>query len=295
MMKTKRAGIFRYRADFRPVLCVVLVLAASLLPFVVEMPLGLLLLYAVFVLYLHSYAPYAQHNHGHLPTFRNAPMNWLYDFMLTQCTGYPTAFWELHHVRGHHRHFLTPERDVARLTDLRTGQVVSRVWYALRGNLTILRDSIRIGLAERREGRKDLLPRLLTEVCVQLVVTAGLLWWKPWMALLFFILPAAAMSWLIWWESYQHHLEVPARDAYDASVTITDWWFNFQAFNIGHHSAHHEKPTLHWSLLPARTALIQARIPAECRQERYHTLASRSLRARGLLEEPQFFERLLGL
>ena len=61
-----------------------------------------------------------------------------------------------------------------------------------------------------------------------------------------------------------HHLGVPSTGIYDGSVTTTGGRFNHVNFNIGHHTAHHEKPTLHWSLLPGRTDIIASKIPEAC-------------------------------
>ena len=48
-------------------------------------------------------------------------------------------------------------------------------------------------------------------------------------------------------------------NVYDASMTVETPGYNRVTFNIGHHTAHHEKPTLHWSLLPGRTQVIRGR------------------------------------
>ena len=264
-----RSGLFKYNKDVQPVAAVFIALALSLVPFFVHMNAWLLGPYFVLVIFVRSFTPFAQHNHGHLPVFHSAILNHAYNALLTQCTGYTTASWELHHNRGHHRNFLTPEKDVARLIDLKTGQVVSRWRYALMGNITIVPDSIKIGIQEGREGKKTLLPKLFSELAVQLVVTLALLAWNPMMAVIFFIVPNMFAGWFIWWESYTHHLHVPTTSIYDASVTIESPFYNLQTFNLGHHSAHHEKPTLHWTLLPARTKAIHARIPAMCLHENY--------------------------
>jgi len=60
---------------------------------------------------------------------------------------------------------------------------------------------------------------------------------------------------------------VPSTNVYDASVSVLGSRFNALNFKIGHHTAHHEKPTLHWSLLPLRTRAIAARIPPACFRE----------------------------
>jgi fatty acid desaturase len=93
------------------------------------------------------------------------------------------------------------------------------------------------------------------------------------MALFCVVLPELFCAFFIWWESYAHHLNVPTSSAYDASVTVLDGYHNWESFNIGHHTAHHEKPTLHWSLLPQRTEAIAGRIPAACIRGSYRRSA----------------------
>ncbi|MBI3555808.1 MAG: fatty acid desaturase [Deltaproteobacteria bacterium] len=262
-------GLLKYNIDVQPVAMVLVTVGLSLLPFFVAMPVWFLVPYFVLVIFAKSFIPFAQHNHAHLAIFNSKALNHVFDVFLTQCTGYPTALWELHHTRGHHRNFLTPELDVARIIDLKTGQVMSRWRYALNGNMTIHRDSIQIGKEEGRQGRKPLLAKLYGEIAVQTAITLALLAWHPWLALTFFVIPNTFNSFMIWWESYPHHLGVPTTSLYDASVTIESRSYNLQTLNLGHHTAHHEKPTLHWSLLPARTEAIRSRIPEMCVHEEY--------------------------
>lgn len=279
-----RTGIFKYSADIMPVTFVSAACALSLLPFLLPIPLWVMALYWPALMFMRSFCPYAQHNHAHLPVFNHSFFNRAYDVLLAQTTGYQTALWELHHNRGHHRNFLTPERDVARVVNLKTGKVFSRPWYALRGNLTIHRDSLKIALAERAANQKSLMGKLSSEFAIQLGITIALLAWNPLMALACFVIPNAFAAWYIWWESYPHHLEAPTSDVYDGSVTITGRFFNLTTFNIGHHTAHHEKPTLHWSLLPARTEAIRAKIP--------EALIHRSRSARDMKTRAQALETL---
>ena len=139
-----------------------------------------------------------------------------------------------------------------------------RWYYAVRGNLTIHRDAVRIGLDERRANRKSLLPKLSFELFVQTAITAVGLWISPWLTLAFFIVPNALSALLVWWQSYPHHHELPTESIYTASITDDTGFYNWMTFNIGHHTAHHEKPTLHWSLLPPRTERIRHLIDARC-------------------------------
>lgn len=263
--------------DLWPLTMVALGLGLALTPFFLPMPLWLLVPFLAAAYYVRSFAPYAQHNHGHLPMFRWKPLNHLYDLVLTQLTGYPTALWELHHNRGHHRHYLTPEKDVAGIILPGTGRPMSRWRYALGGNLGVYQDSIRIGLEEGRAGKKTLLPKLFGEAAAQLAILVALFWWQPLLALFCCLLPQLFAAFFIWWESYNHHLEMPATSTYDASVTILNPRYNWLAFNIGHHTAHHERPTLHWSQLPARTQAIRDRLPEQCVLDRYFHSSRRQL------------------
>jgi len=182
-------GIFKYRVDVWPVVIVVATTLLALVPFAVALPTWLLVGLWAGVFYLRTFAPFCQHNHGHLPTFNVAALNWLFDVFLAQNTGYPTSLWELQHNRGHHRHFLTPDDDVAAITYPGTQTVMPRWVYALRGNLRIHRDAIRIGLAEGRAGRATLLPKLAFETLCQVAITIALWRANPLLATCFFIVP----------------------------------------------------------------------------------------------------------
>jgi beta-carotene hydroxylase len=270
-----RSGMLRYRVDAWPIGLVLGATVLGLLPFVRPLDPWQLGLLWVSIVYLRTFCAFIQHNHAHLPTFNAKLANRLYDVILAQNTGYPTALWELHHNLGHHRNLLVPEKDVASLLLSGSRLPMSRWMYALRGSLTIHRDSVRLGLVERVRGNRRLLTKLMIETAAQTAILVLLFARSPWLAMAFFVVPNAFTSWLIWWESYPHHLNMPTTSIYDSSMTVDDRAYNFMTFNIGHHTAHHQKPTLHWSLLPAHTARIRHLIHEKCLKTRYATFASR--------------------
>jgi beta-carotene hydroxylase len=271
----KYRGILKYRVDALPVGIVLATTALALTPFVWAMPPWLIAVIWLGVVYLRTFCAFSQHNHAHLPVFRAWILNRLYDAALTQNTGYPTALWELHHNRGHHRNFLKPDDDVASVFYRGTREAMPRWLFALRGNLTIHRDAVRIGLAEGRLRRETLLPKLAFELLAQAAIVAALACYRPWLAVAFFVVPNALLAWLVWWESYPHHLGMPTTSAYDASMTIESPAYNRVTFNVGHHAAHHQKPTLHWSLLPAQTAKIRPLLHEASIRKEYATAATR--------------------
>jgi fatty acid desaturase len=263
-----RTRFFRFKSDVRPVAWVSLAALLSVSPFLLSLahPPAIWELVGLWFasLYARCRGPYSQHNHAHLPVFGSKALNTAYDSVLTLITGYPTALWELHHNIGHHRNFLEPADDVASIVDPKTARPYSRLWYTIRGNLTIHRDSFVIARAEATRGRPKLLRKLWLELGVQAVVLSALFVWDFKLTVVFLVIPNLLAGALVWWESYVHHLGVPGSEIYDGSVTTVGKAFNHRNFNIGHHTAHHEKPTLHWSLLPARTAVIAAKVPAVC-------------------------------
>ncbi|MBS2029089.1 MAG: fatty acid desaturase [Deltaproteobacteria bacterium] len=259
----RRRGLLRYRADLWSLGWMQVTVALSLLPFVVHMPLwaeGLLLLP---VLFFRSSVAYVQHNQSHLGVFWSRPLNFLYDLELALMSGYVTALWEQHHVNGHHRHYLTPKKDPARTRDLRTGRDVSRWHYVVFGNLTVLRDAWRIACAQAAEGRADPRPRAVAQFAVACLVAGALAWRDPIAFAGFILVPNLLVAWGVWHISYDHHLNLPMTSHMSGSHSHLSARFNLLTFNIGHHAAHHEKPTLHWSLLPARSAQILPKLAPE--------------------------------
>lgn len=119
----RRARVVKYAIDFRSICHVAGALFLSVLPFWWALPWPALVALWGVCLYVRTFCPYAQHNHGHLPVFRYPVLNFVYDVAFAQVTGYATSLWELHHNRGHHRHYLTPAKDVARVTSDRKSVV----------------------------------------------------------------------------------------------------------------------------------------------------------------------------
>jgi len=55
--------------------------------------------------------------------------------------------------------------------------------------------------------------------------------------------------WLITFNLVQHQA-LPPDDPWLGSRNLVSRWTNFVFFNVGYHTAHHLRPTLHWSELP---------------------------------------------
>ena len=250
-------------ADLRPTLVVVAGFAAVVAPFLVPLSAPALAL-AVAIAWLGraQVVPHA-HNHAHVKVFRGPLANAAFDLVLAVMSGFTTPGWELQHVHGHHRHYLQPERDPAANGRFSGPGPLQRPLFALLGSSLTLYDAWTIATELARTGRRDPRPRLVAHQLAHWTLLLGFLLVDPLLALTLVLLPQLVVRSSIFWFSYRQHDGVPATEAMDASVTHLGA-LNGLLLNVGHHTAHHDRPGLHWSQLPTRTAELRHRIPDVC-------------------------------
>jgi beta-carotene hydroxylase len=239
--------------DLVPATVIAAGVALASVPFVVELSMPVLAAVWFVSTALRSVAPVHQHCHAHYSVFRNRAFDAAYDVLLMLAAGNTTAVWELQHVRGHHQEYLGRTGDPA--NNDRFGD--SRLAFTILGDAMSVVDSWRIGNRKQRA-------RLARQVALQLGVLAAAIAVDPAMAIAFVVVPWLLLRWLVFFISYAQHEDVPMTTVYDGSVTHFGVISNALYLNVGHHTAHHEKPTLHWTLLPARTAQIIERIHPAC-------------------------------
>ena len=197
------------------------------------------------------------HNHQHVPPFRHALLNRLLTLMYGFQTGAITNLWVLHHVLGHHRHYLDPRRDQNRWRRV-DGTPMSLLEYTVNITVTSYPRALRVGRKFRRQRRVLLLSGLLT-----LLMLGAALYCRPMPALFVFVLPMALSLVLTGMNTYYQHFGLATRDPLAASYNVTHRWFNILTGNMGYHTAHHFRPGVHWSRLPALHRSLEGRIPRE--------------------------------
>ena len=250
-------------ADRRPTAIVLTGLALALLPFALPLPAWALIPLWIASMVARTVAPVQQHNHAHLRVFKGRLANLAYDQCFALAAGYTTPGWELQHVLGHHRLYLKGAADPACNHRFSGPGPWQRPLFTLLGSALSFWDAARVARALKRDGKRDHLPRLLAHKAVALSALGGLLWLDPWLAFAFFLGPHLLLRWAVFWFSYRQHEGAPMTHVYDGAITNLGP-FNGWLLNVGHHTAHHERPAMHWTLLPARTAQIRDRIPAVC-------------------------------
>ncbi len=247
--------------DARPCLIITSGVLVALVPFFVPLCRPLLVLLFLTSMVLRAIAPVHQHCHAHRKLFWARAWNDVYDFVLLLAAGNTTAIWELQHVHGHHPSHLDPPNDPANSSRFTKEGPLQRLLFTVAGDCLSFSDSLRV--AGRSASAAKLRGRLWRQQAIAVLTLLALLAWNPLMALLVFVAPNILLRWTVFYFSYAQHHGTPGGDVFGGSVTRFGWT-NYVFLNVGHHTAHHEKPTLHWTLLPARTERIRHRIPAEC-------------------------------
>lgn len=253
--------LLRHRSDRWTVAYALAVLTVQLAIFVLVEPLWLAALCATLFLPVQAVAIACNHYQHHRPVFVRAVPNRLYELVLFLQTGTPPYLITLHHNLGHHKSYLEPERDSLgwRREDGRARGLAACLWRNTVGHLTW---TVAIGRRFPRVYR-----RLQAWSAVGALLVAGLLWLDPARAAVVFLGPMTLMVVNVARLGYEQHAGLDTADHLTASRNIESRLYNLVTFNSGYHTAHHLKPWLHWSELPAYHAEIRDGIPAELRGE----------------------------
>lgn len=255
-----RGSILRYKADRGRVVFVLLAFAVHVALWALATPAVALASILPLTLLSVFVAP-LNHHHQHVNTFQAAPLNRVYEIVLALQTGVAPFAWVLHHNLGHHRNYLRqrphPEADESTWT--RTdGQKMGRIEYTIDLLLRHQSDIFQVGLQHPKHLRSLLLMKLPLYA-----VLGMLLWWSPLNTLLVFLVPAFFTLVHTIWATYEHHAGCDTESHLTASVNREHRLYNFLSANLGLHTAHHQRPGVHWSLLPQLHAQIRHQIPAE--------------------------------
>ena len=253
---TSRLSVFRFREDQLPVAIFAALFLFDLAVFAFVSAWPLIVLWALVSIPVKSCVAAWNHHHQHVPFFRSAICNRMMEVVFGLQTGAVSKVWVLHHNIGHHENYMDQEKDESawRGPD---GRMMSAGAYtvrlALSGYLCAFKNGANHPGAQRT---------FIAMSLVHLALLALLVAINPFNALMIFIIPMV-MSFLVTCRhTYDHHAGCSEDDEYAASNNIMHRWYNVLTGNLGYHTAHHLRPGLHWSKLPAFHARIASRIPA---------------------------------
>jgi len=253
--------LIRHPADRWPVAYTLMVAVVQAALFAWVEPLWLAALLVLAFQPVQAVAIACNHYQHHKPVFFAAPLNRLYELLLFFQTGTPPFLITLHHNLGHHKHYLEPPRDTLRwqADDGRPYPWPVVMWRNAWGHLTWT-----VALGRRFP---KIYRRLKLWTTVGLLVLAALVAWDPAKAAVVFLLPMLLQVLNVARLGYDQHAGLDMDDHLTASRNNESRLYNLVTFNSGYHTAHHLKPGLHWSELPAFHAEIRDGIPEELRGE----------------------------
>jgi fatty acid desaturase len=248
-------SVFRFKQDQLPVAIFVALFLADLAVFAFASSWILVVAWAALSVPAKVCICAWNHHHQHVPFFTSNICNRLIEVVFGLQTGAVSNVWVLHHNYGHHDNYMDQSKDESawRASD---GRVMSAGEYSLKlaatGYFCAFKNS-------RSRPAARLLFSAMTVLHVG--VLAALVWINPFNALAIFIVPMLISFYLTCRHTYDHHAGCSEQDEYAASNNITHRWYNILTGNLGYHTAHHLRPGLHWSKLPAFHARISERIP----------------------------------
>ena len=249
--------VFRYREDCIPVAIFVFYFGLDLIVFFTAESLWFVVLWMLLGIVPKALICSWNHHHQHVFTFRSRLLNRLVELMYGFQTGVVSNAWVLHHVLGHHVNYLDQGTDESRWKT-RAGRRMGAVEYSLAVSLTAYPRAAQVGRRHPHHLKTFLLMSGLT-----LCFLAFFFYYNWVNALFIFAFPMMISLYITVWHTYYHHSGLDSSDDFEASYNITDKWYNRLTGNLGYHTAHHDRPALHWSKLPDFHRRIESKIPSQ--------------------------------
>lgn len=250
--------LFRHREDRIPVLIFTLLFACDVAVYFLVDSTPLLVLWFVLGIMPKGAICAFNHHHQHLSVFRTPILNRAIELMYGLQTGITSHGWVLHHSLGHHVNYLDQRTDESRWRR-DDGTAMKEAEYSLIVGATAI--GRMLGVA-RRTGKYLGIFVVMGVLTVSIVVAAVA--WRPIPALFVFVAPMVLMLFYTAWATFTHHAGKKTSSHFVASNNILHRGYNIVTGNLGYHTAHHYRPGVHWSKLPALHDSIAHEIPADC-------------------------------
>ena len=254
MVRAWQRRLLRHRQDRRPVVFMLaFVLYQALVFLLATGPMEALVLVAIPYGLLHVALMNVLHFSVHGSLFRGRRLEFVFCVVTSLTLGFTRSCFRLDHLE-HHRYYLDPLRDTNRHTETGT---LRRQRYALRHLLTIYPRTWRLA----RQASRGTVREYVAEVIAMLSVGILLLVVKPFVALAVYVAPMVYNVFAVYYWSHHQHSDLRSQNPLEASRTYENRLFNWISFNVGYHAAHHYRPAVHWSKLPALHQSLRDRIP----------------------------------
>ena len=190
-----------------------------------------------------------KHNHMHRRTFRATWANLALDHWLGLMTGTTATSILTEHNLRHHGHSNSEDDFVrASLVGFRSQWLNVLCFFPRAAYELYVRKPLDFPLWWGTN--RTLFWRGLAEQATLWGTFATLLAFDWRATLLYVALPWLHGQWWLVTFNLLHHQALAPNDPWQNSRNLVNHWTNLLFFNVGYHTAHHLRPTLHWSELP---------------------------------------------
>ncbi len=219
------------------------------------------------------------HNASHCAVFEKECHNrWLFQW-LSVLMGIPAAPIAASHIHNHHVHN-NDENDWMRSSVLGDSVGICRLAKYIIHVFSLPRLKTRTG----HEGIPlSLYARMNTEVLSVAAVVVIMLMLSPWATLYFYVLARLCAMCALFLINLVQHDGLEGESGVNRCRNFTGRWVNFFLFHNGLHSAHHLRPGLHWSELPAYHAV---KVAPQLKTDLTHRSVTAFIISRYLLPSP---------
>ncbi|MCH7886654.1 MAG: fatty acid desaturase [Candidatus Marinimicrobia bacterium] len=259
----KKFRLLREPIDIISVFAIVLVLTLQTTALTMGWPWYTFLLIVALIRLVNL----VEHNLSHKRIFYQSYLNELLGWMCYLSNGVPLEFYEMHHVKNHHKFnqlYNEKVQDWSSLYGFRgtnyPDKPINKTYYVLTFPLMAICHCL---LEIVRNPGSKMFWRFIRSSITIVVSSAILISINPIGFLFFFIIPWGIVAFALGSNNYNHHIGCKMTNDFDSSNSDLRFLNRLPGFNIGYHVSHHIKPSLHWSRLPEYHAGIREKIPTE--------------------------------
>lgn len=245
---------FRNTSDRLPVSIITFLFLVDIYMYVIGITGLSLYTYVIISITSKAFICSWNHHHQHVQTFSKPLLNRLLEILYGFQTGVVWYWWVLHHNLWHHAHYQDQTLDESAWKSP-SGKRYSAFMYTLIVSITSYYRSWLSGKKHRKIQKYFLIMCL-----IQVILLSILIYIKPLQGILIFLLPMVTGLLVTVYTTYHHHSGLEDEDPYKSSYNIVTPWYNILTGNLGYHTAHHLKWSLHWSKLPAFHKTIEDKI-----------------------------------
>ena len=244
--------MLRFKADVRTICTVLIYIALAITPWLLWNELSTLQIIAFVLLncLVSFLCAIIVHNTIHVPMFTKRWMNKSFQIILSFTYGHSTSAYVPGHNFSHHKYTQTP-KDAIRTSKARFKlNILNQLFFFFIMSGDILKGEIRFAKKmyyERPEWFRQYILEMILVLGTKVIL--AIINWKCF--ILFVAIPHQYAAWGIVGTNYFQHDGCDEESEYNHARNFTGTGLNWILFNNGYHSAHHFKPNLHWSLLPA--------------------------------------------